>query len=260
MPAVPKAAFHPHLHRAVRRGHDCSIRELLGLFDFDRVHDLDQRQDLVSYLDQAQLVLVPPMSEGDDASPRVLRSKIQDEFTLSEVERIAQLGEQPNIECKSSLMFDIKRSQNDPGKTPNDYRSEAIILSALKTICGFLNRDGGALYIGIAPDGTLCGIETDFPLLRPESRNPDEWLLMAYELIRNRFVDGPTVSNYVQSSIFQDGPVAIAKFQVTPRAAESFVRDKCARPDIVRCYVRQGTSTREIGIEDMPEFVRQRGQ
>jgi hypothetical protein len=67
---------------------------------------------------------------------------------------LIKLGESETLEFKSTLQWDIVQ-----GKQNNDLRR-----SVLKTLCAFLNSQGGTLVIGVEDDGSLFGLEKDFSL------------------------------------------------------------------------------------------------
>lgn len=61
--------------------------------------------------------------------------------------------EDDHTEFKSSIVF-----------TPADInpRIDEQIKTIMKTIAGFMNKDGGTLYLGVNDAGVVCGIESDF--------------------------------------------------------------------------------------------------
>lgn len=64
--------------------------------------------------------------------------------------------ENDNTEFKSSIVF-----------TPADInpKIDEQIKTIMKTIAGFMNKDGGTLYLGVNDAGVVCGIESDFKYL-----------------------------------------------------------------------------------------------
>ena len=60
--------------------------------------------------------------------------------------------ESQNLEYKSSIVYD-SNSKVDPDRQ---------IGNILKTVAGFMNADGGTLYIGVCNNGTIRGIESDY--------------------------------------------------------------------------------------------------
>ena len=67
------------------------------------------------------------------------------------IERLLQDGESNVVEFKSTLRVNLHTNQPDT-------RME---LTILKTLAGFLNKDGGTLVIGVSDNGTPLGIDVD---------------------------------------------------------------------------------------------------
>lgn len=61
------------------------------------------------------------------------------------------IGENNTTEFKSSYRRDIRQQQ----------LNDALKFQIIKTIAAFLNSEGGKLYVGVADDGTILGIEND---------------------------------------------------------------------------------------------------
>lgn len=73
---------------------------------------------------------------------------------LSETDRILSIirsGESDKVEFKQTLRKNIHTNEQD----------KEMEKSVLKTICGFLNKDGGTLLVGVKDDGEIFGIEND---------------------------------------------------------------------------------------------------
>lgn len=74
---------------------------------------------------------------------------------LSIKEQIA-IGENNTTEFKSSYRRDVR----------NQQLNDALKFQIIKTIAAFLNSEGGKLYVGVADDGTILGIENDINLFQ----------------------------------------------------------------------------------------------
>ena len=61
------------------------------------------------------------------------------------------IGENNTTEFKSSYRRDVRQQQ----------LNDALKFQIIKTIAAFLNSEGGKLYVGVADDGTIPGIEND---------------------------------------------------------------------------------------------------
>lgn len=72
----------------------------------------------------------------------------------TDVERIRRLidqGESKTLEFKETLSWDIRKQSKEL----------YIEVSALKTVAGFLNSDGGTLLIGVSDTGEVVGIDAE---------------------------------------------------------------------------------------------------
>ena len=65
------------------------------------------------------------------------------------------LGESETLEFKSSARWNYKAKQFDK-------KLEQMIV---KTVCGFMNHDGGTLLIGVNDDGSPVGLQPDYGTL-----------------------------------------------------------------------------------------------
>lgn len=65
------------------------------------------------------------------------------------------VGEGEKVEFKSSIVYSPVTHQ------PHSAQPFAIA----KEIAAFMNTDGGTLYLGVKDDGSVCGVESDFPAL-----------------------------------------------------------------------------------------------
>tara|TARA_Y100000589_G_scaffold231722_1_gene219193 strand:+ start:613 stop:1992 length:1380 start_codon:yes stop_codon:yes gene_type:complete len=73
-----------------------------------------------------------------------------------------QIGETQSIEFKESYSLDVKKSYEKNYQIKKEKYMEKIIL---KNIAGFLNTDGGTLFIGVKDNKEIIGIERELKLL-----------------------------------------------------------------------------------------------
>ena len=87
-----------------------------------------------------------------------VRELLRQQNTLT-VQEALKVGESKTVEFKSTYRWDP-----DQGKDVPDRR-----LVILKSIAGFLNADGGTIYIGVAEDRsgrpTVCGLKNDLEIM-----------------------------------------------------------------------------------------------
>ncbi|MDA9194263.1 ATP-binding protein [Alphaproteobacteria bacterium] len=82
-------------------------------------------------------------------------------------------GETKTIEFKQSLSLDTIK------KTKEKYIEDAV----LKTICAFMNSDGGTLLVGVADDGSPTGVADE---IQKFHKSNDKFLLHFKNLVSNK--------------------------------------------------------------------------
>jgi hypothetical protein len=187
----------------------------------------------------------PTIGHGGLEDSRVLFAPGPDSIdaVLSEISAL----ETANVEFKSSLRIDCKRVIHDPGRPAQDYRSEDVLKSSLKTVAGFANGGGGTLYVGVEDNGSICGLELDFVAANPKKADYDGWDLHFRNLIGSRFNDGAALNAYVRTQPFEHNDKRFVRVQVTPKRSLTFLRSG----DIWELFVRAGTQTNAIPYCDI---------
>lgn len=204
------------------------------------------------------LALFPGVESGDLDTLRVLRRipvAAQDEEDLS---RELTSGEGATIEYKESLCHNHARAKADPTTSIQDLRSEEVLDSALKTVCGFLNAEGGVLLIGVADDVSVTGIEHDFPHTGHEESHRscvDKWELFLRNTVRDRFNQGQVVNNYVRVSFHKQGGGTAARVFVSQRNRICALRSKVGGYAV---FLRRGNRTDRLEPWEIEELVLQR--
>jgi hypothetical protein len=238
---------------AATSGAEVTLRQLFLTLDLDLTSPTLERLNQTRVaLDDANLVIRPDFDIGDLDTVRFLCSPI------SRIDSTALLGEiGPGegafVEFKQSAFFNWKRFLSQPNASASELQSEEVTFTLLRTIAAFLNSSGGRLFVGVKDDGSLCGIEKDFPYCK--SRNEDGWQLKIRDLVKSRFYEGDTVNNYVDVDIVDAAGMTIARINVSKRSTLSFLKVN----DRFYLFCRQGNRTIEIGIERVEEFLRNRG-
>ncbi len=146
--------------------------------------------------------------------------------------------ESETIEFKSSLRMNLRTGEKD-GR---------IETAVLKTIAGFLNREGGTLYIGISDEGTPIGIQAD------KFKSEDKMSLHLVNLIKTRMGPVAIVNTSIYYENHQDN--RIMKVVCKPSPAPVFVKDKNGQ--VERFYVRMGPSTDELVASHILGYIKHR--
>lgn len=154
---------------------------------------------------------------------------------------LVDAGESQTIEFKSTARWNIKAGMVDP-------KLESVIV---KTVCGFLNAEGGSVLIGVGDDGEVLGLGLDLKTLGSK-QNLDGYELMLRQLletnlsvptsatVRVRFpeVDGSRICHV---SVAASGKPVFAK----PGRGSGFPSHAA------EFWVRTGNQTKQLHGDDM---------
>jgi ATP-dependent Lon protease len=149
-------------------------------------------------------------------------------------------GESRNVEFKSTARLNLATGKRDT----------AIELAVVKTVTGFLNAHGGTLLIGVADNGTPCGLQDDYIAAGNKGRDGYENFLTT---LLDRRVGRAAVANV--SIIFESLEGSdICRLDVKPSNDPVFVTNDKGDADL---YVRLNNSTRPLNTADALKYVRQ---
>ncbi|MBN1116012.1 MAG: putative DNA binding domain-containing protein [Bacteroidales bacterium] len=155
---------------------------------------------------------------------------------VSVIEEIIARGEDGRTEFKSTLRWDLYQSKKSP----------AIEHASLKSICAFLNSEGGDLLIGVRDDGSIEGIETDqFP-------NEDKFLLHLWMLIKTCM--GQEVVEWVKTSLQKIGGRTVCRVHCQKAKKPVFLNQKGFDEAF---YVRVGPSSGSLDISAALKYIKE---
>ena len=221
---VNKTAISAHTNRKIGGNapsmylHKIESEDGLDTQDLDATlqsHDIDPltlRQDdftaffnhrferLLRQIEEATGKSVNRSSDGTD-SP--FAEATEDNAAVEEsIRKLLESGESRVVEFKSTGRKNMHSGQKDPD----------IEWAVVKSIAGFMNSHGGTLLVGVADDGTVVGIEQDFPFLK--APDTDRWELWLTDLISKTLGKLAATELIVRFAGFGDG--SIAKIDVGP--------------------------------------------
>ncbi|MFT3969772.1 MAG: ATP-binding protein [Micropruina sp.] len=170
-------------------------------------------------------------------------------FQRVEREGLAELvraGESSRVEFKSTARVNLHTGKRDD-------RMELVVA---KTVCAFLNADGGTLVIGVDDFGKPLGLDADFATLKaPDSDRFELWLRdhLTVSLGQNAAalveVDFATLAG-------DEGAALACRLGCRPSPRPVYLRPgRNAAPEL---WVRTGNSTRQLGIDEATEYVMHR--
>ncbi|MGF1472938.1 MAG: DEAD/DEAH box helicase family protein [Rubrobacteraceae bacterium] len=165
-----------------------------------------------------------------------------------------------HLEYKSTFRT---RAKDGPNGEPAGEVFKPLETATLKTIAGFLNsREGGTLLIGVADDGSVFGLESDYASLRKEGKDDrDLFGLHLNQTILNSV--GPAAAANVTHEILHVGSPGddLCRVHVRPSGfpveAKVTEVDKQGQYQKVVFYGRFGGATRAISDESELERYKQ---
>lgn len=167
-------------------------------------------------------------------------------------------GESARVEFKESLRWDLWHGVQQPPEESKKKLAEGI---AVKTVAALLNnRVGGTLFIGIADDRRMVGLDRDYESLVKAGEPPggrekdrDRFQLHFRNLLAAR-IDRDVSNLYIETSIIEEDGKDVCVVHARPAAMPVYVPDGKAKA----FYVRDGASTVQLDVEQAVTYVEKR--
>jgi len=152
---------------------------------------------------------------------------------------LIKMPEGQHLEFKSTLRFHIQRKTVDI----------SLEKACLKTICAFLNAEGGILMIGIGDDGQLIGLFYDYQTFEKQNRDGFENHLV--NIISSRI--GNEFLSFVKISFIESQNREVCEVKVSASNIPTFLKEGNAE----EFYVRTGNNSRPFSISEAIEYIKQ---
>ena len=206
----------------------------LGIQDeiIENISKLKRVKELLSSIESS--LSFKPISSSEQLSK--LDQIYQSSMDLSEVEIVfhdIKKGESLTREFKQTFALDIKSKKRE------DY----IIFECIKTIAGFLNGRGGSLYIGVADNSDITGIDVEIGR-KKLFKSLDNYLLRLKDIIKNRL--GVASLNNIEFMPIKVKGTQILIINCRESEHQIYIDEKDT-------YLRVGPSTEKI---EGPELVK----
>ena len=205
-----------------------------------RSHDIDpialQNNDFKSFfnarfeslIQQIERIMGKSVNRGTDGDESPF-ARALGVGVVDNLERLIASGEGETLEFKSTGIKELHGRKKDP----------RIEWAVVKSLCGFLNSDGGTLLVGVGDDRSVVGIEHDFPFLR--SKNSDGWSRWLMDLVESKL--GSISVTCLKLRFAEISGKTVAQVDVKPSVAPIFAQDAARRQVF---FVRAGSSTRQL--------------
>lgn len=153
---------------------------------------------------------------------------------------LAQLDESHTFEFKSTARWNVYTGQPDK-------KMEHVIA---KTVCGFLNSDGGKLLIGVDDEGAIVGLSQDYSTLS-KKQDRDGFELWLRQHLENSL--SVQTAGLVQISFGMVDGDDVALVTVSPSGKPVFCRPSDGK-DATDFWVRVGNQTKQLHGDDMVDY------
>jgi CBS domain-containing protein len=189
-----------------------------------------------------RLVGLLSLSDLAKIQPKILEREIALEKMKNSNQRINMLclEESQQLEFKSTLRWDLQKKCVNP----------LLEKANLKSICAFLNSDGGELVIGISDDHEVIGLDHDYKTCKNQNRDGFENKLTS--LIQTMI--GVTFTKNVKPSFFILDGKEICKIKIDPGGEPAFLHENGQE----QFYVRTGNSSRPFSLSETVKYVKTR--
>ena len=151
--------------------------------------------------------------------------------------QIIQDGESGKTEFKSSLRYDYKTKQ----------LNKELEFMVIKSIAGFLNTDGGILYIGVDDDSGLLGLSNDYQTL--SKKNKDGFILYLNSLLIKYFQKFGF--SYIKSSVEKISDIEICIVSVERAKKPIFV----SKDNEKLFFIRAAASIQSLDPEETVSYI-----
>ena len=153
-------------------------------------------------------------------------------------------GESQTLEFKSSARWNIRSGSQDK-------KIEHVIV---KTVCAFLNAEGGTLLIGVDDDGNPVGLENDWRTLGSKG-NRDGYELYLRQLLENSLSIQTAGVVRIRFETLHGRDVCVVSVAASGRPAFAKPLEGGQGPS--EFWVRIGNASKQIHGDDMVEYQAQ---
>ena len=196
-----------------------------------------EQLDYSDFLEKRRALMARVTRNGFDR----LRDGQSDDHSSSTLVDLLAAGESQTVEFKSTARFNLHTGKQDK-------KLEHVIA---KTVCGFLNAEGGKLLIGVNDDAKVLGLGDDLRTLGSKG-NPDGYELFLRQLLDNA-LSAPTAATVrIHFEPYAGSDVCVVTVAASAKPAFAKAAEGGGSPS--EFWVRIGNATRQLHGDDMMEY------
>ncbi|MBO6816495.1 MAG: ATP-binding protein [Rhizobiaceae bacterium] len=242
---------------AFQFGVEITIEEIRKFPEFEELGLITACQEIEKKLEECGLEMTPPILEGELDEIRYIARKRQPESFETALDEALGRGECQSVEFKESLHLK-KQLVDNPQISREHLVSQEIVFECIKTVCAFLNADGGTLLVGVNDDAEPCGLECELGYLPGNSKTLDDWELYFANRLEHYIHDYRSCIGHVSWRLVTVGDVTVCVVVVRPRRHALTV---CRHPrnlDDELVYLRNGNGSAQIKARAIEGLVKNR--
>ena len=198
-----------------------------------------EQLEYTTFLERRRSLIAQVTRDGfarlwDDAAP----AEVPDELA-----ELIALGESQALEFKSTGRWNVRGEVLDK-------KMEHVIL---KTVCGFLNAEGGRLLIGVDDHGNVLGLDEDMATLGPKGDRDGYELWLRSHLDANLSI---STAGLVKIRFEDSGGKDVCIVSVASAGKAVFAKPlegKGSGP--TEFWVRNGNKTEQLHADDMTDYM-----
>ena len=195
-----------------------------------------EQLDYRAFLDRRRKLIADVIKDGFD---RLLR-KTSSAARATTIADLLVAGESQTVEFKSTTRWNLHT------RAPDKRLEHSIV----KSVCGFLNAEGGTLLIGVTDEGNILGLDDDLRTLGKKSN------LDGYELFLRQSLDSnlsiPT-AGVVRIRFERAESHDVCAVAVAASAKPAFAK-AVSGGEMAEFWVRVGNATKQYHGDEMMEY------
>lgn len=196
-----------------------------------------EQLDYSTFLERRRQLIARVVRDGFS---RLWNEAVQVEPTNRLADLLA-VGESQTVEFKSTARWNTRTGQQD----------KKVEHAVLKTVCGFLNAEGGTLLIGVDDDGEILGLHEDTRTLGRKGTRDGYELFLRQHLDNNLSVQ---TAGIVKIRFEVHGAADVCVVSVAASGKPVFARPIEGGQPASEFWVRIGNATKQLHGDDMVDY------
>lgn len=196
-----------------------------------------EQLDYADFLERRRTLVARVVRDGFD---RLWESESSPQAATT-IAELTSLGESQTVEFKSTARWNLHTNQADK-------KMEHVVT---KTVCGFLNAEGGTLLIGVDDNGHPVGIDADLSTLGSKSNNDGFELFLRQHLDKSLSI---TTAGVIRVRFDTLNGLSVCVVTVAASGKPVFAKAVDGGQGHSEFWVRIGNATKQLHGDDMIHY------